>query len=104
MATVMDVKGTKAFCDDVYIELAEMKRKLMDLQNRTRSLKSVDDVAETFKRHLGEMADEIDWKLQILSHACPYHWAGSDEYESPVQVSADRSPDSEEFSGGYLGG
>jgi hypothetical protein len=104
MATVMDIKSTKVFCDEVYVELAGMKRKLMELQNRTRSLRSEDDVAETFRRHLGEMADEIDWKLQILAHSCPYNWAGSADFENPVQVSADRATDSEEFSGGYLGG
>ena len=104
MATVMDAKGTRAFCDEAYVELTSMKRKLMDLQNRTRVVGPESDVVKTFRRHLCEMADEIDWKLQILSHSCPHSWEGSAEFEDLVQVSAERAPDSDEFSGGYLGG
>jgi hypothetical protein len=105
MATVMNVKASKAFCDEVYTELAGMKRKLMDLQNKTRTIGPESDVAETFRRHLSEMADEIDWKLQILAHSCSYEWKGSEDYEHSVEVSeVDRSLDSNEFSGGYLGG
>ncbi len=105
MATVTDVKGTKAFCDDVYTELTGMKRKLMELQNRIKTVGRENEVIDTFQRHLCELADEIDWKLQILAHACPYHWEGSADFEDTVQVSeVDRSPDSNEFSAGYIGG
>jgi hypothetical protein len=104
MATVMDVKGTNAYCDEAYVELLNMKRKLMDLQNRTRVIGPESGVVKTFRRHLSEMTDEIDWKLQILAHSCPYNWEGSADFEDLVQVSAERSPDSDEFSGGYLGG
>ncbi len=105
MATVTDVKGVKAFCDEVYTELTGMKRTLMELQNKTKTIGSEGDVIETFRRHLCEMADEIDWKLQILAHSCPYNWEGSADFEETVQVSAaDRAADSDEFSAGYLGG
>ncbi len=104
MATIKDVKSIEAFCDEAYVELSNMKRKLMELQNRTRVVGPESDVVKTFRRHLNEMAEEIDWKLQILSHSCPYTWEGSADFEDLVQVSAERAPDSESFSGGYLGG
>ncbi len=104
MATVMDVKSTKVFCDEVYSELTSMKRTLMDLQNRTRTVGTENEVAETFRRHLCEITDEIDWKLQILAHSCPYNWEGSSDFEDTVQVNANMPLDSDAISGGYLGG
>ncbi len=107
MATIMDVKGTKAFCDEVYTKLTGMKKTLTDLQTKTKMIgpESDNEVVETFRRHLCEIAEEIDWKLQILAHSCPYNWQGSEEFEDTVKVSVtDRSPEIDEVSGGYLGG
>lgn len=59
----------------------------------------------TFARHLTELADMIGWKLQVLPHSCPYGWRGASEYEGDVQVDGrDKAPDSDTFSGGYIGG
>jgi hypothetical protein len=58
----------------------------------------------TFQRHLKELAEQIEWKLQILSHACPFEWEGSREkVESIVSVQPE-VPKGPDFSGGYVGG
>jgi hypothetical protein len=101
MATVKDIK--KSYCDDVYSELSEMKSRILAMQDNLKSTYGQQrDIVETFGRHLCELADQIDWKLQILSHACPFDWEGSKDYEENT-VSVGSSPGID-FSGGYLGG
>ena len=96
----------RAYCDDVYTELAGMRMKILML---------TDDLAEaygdegpvfmSFQRHLTELADQIEWKLQILSYACPFYWKGSKEnVESVVSVSQPEITTDTDISGGYLGG
>lgn len=100
MATVKDVKGIKGFCDDVYTELAGMKKRLSDLRDSADKNGGKNDVIVRYGRHLAELIDEIDWKIQILAHVCPYEWKGSREFENDVRV----NPTENEFSPGYLGG
>ena len=58
-----------------------------------------------YERHLVELAGQIEWKLQILSHACPYDWKGSAEkVESIVSVQPPEVMTAPDFSGGYIGG
>lgn len=103
MGSVKDVKDSKGFCDEVFTELSGMKKKLVELREGSRG--SDNDIVRMFERHLAELIDEIDWKFQILAHSCPYDWKGSADFEDQVQVNeADRAPDSDKFSGGYLGG
>lgn len=95
----------QAFCDEVYTELAGMRMKILAM-NDELSLNYGDETPPytTFKRHLTELADQIEWKLQILSHACPYDWKGSKEkVESIVSVQPEVAP-GPDFSGGYVGG
>jgi len=47
----------------------------------------------------------MDWKLQILTTACPFEWKGlGDDVESVVSVSQPEMAGGREISGGYLGG
>lgn len=99
--------GKKDICDNVYTEFSGMKDRLLAMR---------DDLARTYgeetkifgliEKHLTELVDQIDWRLQILSHACPYDWKGSSESEydeNTVSVGpAERT--AIDFSGGYLGG
>lgn len=104
MGTVKDMK--KGFCDDVFTELSGMKKRIIDLRDDlARTYGAETDIFGTYERHLCELADQIEWKLQILSHACPYDWKGSVEYaENIVSVGpAGKFPEID-FSGGYLGG
>lgn len=110
MGSVREVKKeeteVRAFCNDVYTELAGMRMKILMMSN---------DLVETYgegsrplnsyKRHLNELADQIEWKLQILSHACPYEWKGSAEnIETVVSVKQPETAEGPDFSGGYVGG
>lgn len=105
MAQVMDVKGSKNFCDEAYTELIGIKEKMIRLRDRSGSEGSDKPIVGMFERHLAELVEAIDWKLQILAHSCPYDWNGSASFENDVQVDeADKAPDSDRFSSGYLGG
>jgi hypothetical protein len=108
MGSVKKIEKTdlQTFCDDVYTELAGMRMKLIAVTDEL-SLNYGDDTVPftTFKRHLIELAEQIEWKLQILSHACPFDWKGSKEtVESVVSVRQTDPASGPDFSGGYLGG
>lgn len=105
MATMKDIK--KGLCDEVYTELAGMKEKIIALQNKlARSYKVEDEIFGLYDRHLHELVDQIEWKLQILSHACPYDWKGSAEaeYEENTVSVGPAETFETDFSGGYVGG
>ncbi len=103
MATVQEKKNN--FCDEVYSELDGMKKKLLAMRDDlARTYRSEGETFGLYERHLCELVEQIDWKLQILSHACSYDWKGSTEYaENIVSVGpAEISPI--DFAGGYIGG
>lgn len=104
MATVTDIK-TKGYCDVVYDELENMQMRIREMSAElTRVYGKDTNIAATFERHLADIAEQIEWKLQILSHACPFDWKGSRGYmENAVSVSPPE-PGGMEFSGGYVGG
>src|SRR5574337_622464 len=105
MATIKDIKKVKGFCDDVYADLAGMKDKIMAMRDNFALTYGEDhELFVTYDRHLRELAEQIEWKLQILSHACPYDWKGSTEYENVVSVEPDKMVPDSDFSGGYVGG
>lgn len=99
-------KVTKAFCDDVYGELNEMRMRILVLRDELgMTYGEESEPFHTFKRHLTELSDQVEWRLEILSHACPYDWKGSREkVESVVSVRQPELEPGPEFSGGYLGG
>jgi len=97
---------TKAFCDDVYTELTGMEMNILAMKDELGlTYGEESEPFKTYQRHLVELADQIEWKLQILSHACPYDWKGSQEkVESVVSVRSPEATTGPEFSGGYVGG
>jgi hypothetical protein len=105
MASLMNMKESKGFCDEVYTQLAEMKEKIIRLKERSAAKSPGKDIeGGMFGRHLTELADQIDWKLQILSHSCSVDWKGSEDYEETAQVETVYKPGDVEFSPGYVGG
>jgi hypothetical protein len=104
MATTREVEK-KEYCDEVLGEIAFMIQNIHDLTAHAgRTLGPDTDLARTHERHLTEIADYLDWKLQILTSACPFDWRGlGDSVHDVVSV---RQPDTtgREFSGGYVGG
>ncbi len=105
MASVMNVKESKGFCDEVYVALTEMKQTLIKLESRSTAKSPGDEIdGGLFRRHLAELADEIDWKLQILAHSCPIDWKGSADFEETAQVDQKMRSEDLGFSPGYVGG
>ncbi len=105
MASVLNVKESKAFCDEVYTKLADMKKMIIELKDRSVAKSPGKDIeGGMFGRHLSELADQTDWKLQILSHSCPVDWKGSADYPETAQVNTTRKSGDIEISPGYLGG
>ena len=104
MGTIQD-KGTTGYCDDVLSELAFMIQTVNELKvHAAETYGSGSEAARVHDRHLTEIAEYLDWKLEILTKACPFDWKGLDDsVESVVSV---RQPElaGTEFSGGYLGG
>ncbi len=106
MASVLNMKESKGFCDEVYTQLTDMREKVLKLKDRSvAGIPASDMDGGKFSRHLAELAEAIEWKLQILSHSCSYDWRGAIDYEAAVQVNEmGRASDSDTFSGGYVGG
>jgi hypothetical protein len=105
MASVLNMKENKGFCDEVFTELSDIKERIIRLRDKSaagRISKDKDVDGGVFGRQLAELADQIDWRLQILSHSCSYDWAGSTDYEG-AQVETGKVKDTG-FSPGYLGG
>lgn len=103
MASVLNVKESVGFCDEVFAELTKIKDKIVQLKDRSTAGAVQQDIdGGKFARQLAELADQIDWKIQILSHSCPYVWRGSDDYEG-AEIEAEIAKDIE-FAPGYIGG
>ncbi len=105
MATVKGI-NVKGYCDAMDTELAGMKDRINALREDAKRTYGADsELFHTHERHLVELADFIDWKLQILMKACPFDWQGADkDIESTVSVGPAEKTPGTDFSGGYLGG
>jgi len=87
MATAKEGKK-KEYCDEVLGELAYMIQNIKDLREQGALAYGTDsEVFRAHDRHLGDLEEYIDWKLQILTTACPFEWNGLGEaVESTVSV------------------
>jgi hypothetical protein len=105
MGTVKDIKKN-AYCDEVLGELAYMIQSVHELREMLGKTYGKD--TELFKvhdRHLVELADYMDWKLQILTTSCPFEWNGlGDDVQSVVSVRQPEMAAGRDISSGYLGG
>lgn len=103
MASVMNMKESGVFCDEVFTELSDIKKKIVAMGKRSSAGGVLNDIdGGKFARQLSELVEQIDWRLQILAHSCSHDWAGSADYEG-AEVDAETAKDVE-FSPGYLGG
>lgn len=105
MGTVKDIK-VSSYCDEVNEQLMRMKEGIHELREdakKTYGATSVTGIA--YDRHLSELADMVEWKLQILMKACPFEWKGTDqEFERVAGVGPADEITKSEFSPGYVGG
>ncbi len=95
------------YCDSLYSELSGMKTRLLDFAGQIEQMKEPEkEQLESHIPHLKEIADTIDWKLEILLKACPYDWREFDkEYESSASVpTPENQGEDESVGGGFVGG
>lgn len=104
MATAKGM-STKEYCDEVLHELAYMIQTVQDLREQAGTVFTADGtLGKAHDRHLTEIADYLDWKLQILTTACPFDWKGLGEgVQDVVSVRATDSGGSD-LAPGYGGG
>ena len=105
MATAKNIK-VKNYCDSLYQELSGMKERINAIVgNLGKTYGTESELFRTQEKHLFELADFVEWKLQILLKACPYDWKGlGEEAESTVSVHEPEKEPGPDFSGGYVGG
>jgi hypothetical protein len=105
MATIKNTQIT-SYCDDLSKELSGMKTRIDVLRADVKKAFGPEtEVFRAHEQHLVELANIIDWKLQILMKVCPFDWKGRDkDVESSVSVSQPEKVAGPEISGGYLGG
>ena len=102
MATVKNI-GVNNYCDKLNTGSSDMKAMINTLRNEAKRAYGVDNpLYAKNEQHLTELADMIDWKLQLLLKTCPFDWKGADkDVETTVSVGPEGKRD---FSGGYIGG
>jgi hypothetical protein len=92
------------FCDSLSREVISIKEKLGELVGELEG--SHDENLEPYVRHLHEMINFIDWKIEIFSKVCPVDWKSLDvNVESTVSVPPIESSKEKDLpAGGYVGG
>ena len=105
MGSVKD-RAQNEYCDEVLHELTFMIQNIHQLRGMLEKAYGKDsEVYRVHDRHLVELTDYIDWKLQILATACPFEWKGlGEEVQSEVHVRPPEVAGVPDISGGYLGG
>jgi hypothetical protein len=105
MGTVKDIKKTE-YCDEVLNELTFMMQNIHELRGMLEKAYGRDsEVFRVHDRHLVELAEYMDWKLQILATACPFDWKGlGPDVQSEVSVSQPELSAVRDTAGGSLGG
>lgn len=108
MATANEIKE-KEYFEDIFKELEGIKMKLYMLREElARTYGKDSPMLVAHDRHLVELAEYVDWKLQILEKGTAFDWknaAGSrKDIRSEVSVRAPEDFSGPQISSGYLGG
>ena len=108
MATAKEIKE-RVYFDEVYNVLEGIKMRLYLLREELGKTYGKDSqMFLSHDRHLVEMAEYIDWKIQVLEKGTSFDWKTAKgkkgEIESDVSVLAPESRTGPDFSGGYVGG
>ncbi len=108
MATANELKE-KAYFEDVYRELESIKMKVALLREElSRTYDKDNPMLMTHDRHLIELVEYVDWKLQVLEKGTSFDWktvkGNRKDIESDVSVRVADGITGPEISGGYIGG
>jgi hypothetical protein len=107
MATAMEMKE-KAYFEDVEKELEGIKMRIYVLREElARTYGKDSPVLIAQDRHLVELAEYVDWKLQVLEKGSSFDWKTAKGNRKDIQSDVSVEPPvitGPEFSGGYIGG
>jgi hypothetical protein len=108
MATAREIKE-KVYFDEVYNVLEGIKMRLYLLREELAKTYGKDSkLLLAHDRHLLEMAEYIDWKIQVREKGTSFDWktakGSNTEVESDVSVFETDNRKGPDFSGGYVGG
>lgn len=105
MASVKNIEF-RNYCDTMYSELSGMKSRLLGFVKEIEGMKGPEkEVLKSHVAHFRDIANTIDWKLEILTRVCPFEWTGYPGVERTASVHADEELSREQrVSGGYGGG
>ena len=105
MATANELKE-KAYFEVVYKELEGIKMRVYVLREElARTFGKDSPMLLAHDRHLIEMVEYIDWKLQVLEKGTSFDWKTAKGRRQDIQSEVSvRTPEGPEISGGYLGG
>jgi hypothetical protein len=108
MATAREIKE-KVYFEEVYNELESFKMKLNLLREElARTYGKESRIYLEHERHLLEMADYVDWKIQVLEKGTSFDWKSAggnrDKIESDVSVLPPEITTVPIISGGDFGG
>lgn len=100
------VINEREYLKEVYSELEAIKMKVMALRSDLTLITGKEGALfREHDRHLIDLAEYIDWKLQVLEKGTPFDWkAAGTIVESEVSVRPPELPSGPDFSGGYIGG
>lgn len=82
-----------SYCKALYDELEDIRTRLCTL---TEGVEALGSSGLMIRRHIDELVNAIDWKMEIFSKVCPV--PGFEESHPSV------IPTEEEFTPGYVGG
>jgi len=100
----IDING---YCDCLYSELSNMKDSVDAFLTQIDVMPGKEKgVLRSHVRHLNELKEMIDWKLEIFTKECPVDWNKfGKESESTTSVPTGEDFKNKDFpSGGYAGG
>ena len=108
MATAREMKE-KIYFEEVYKVLEGLKMKIYVLREELAKTYGQDSrELLTQDRHLIELAEYIDWKLQVLEKGSAFDWktakGSKPEVETDVSVQPPDNFTRPDISSGYLGG
>lgn len=96
-----------SYCDAVYDELTDMKSRALGLVDCISQMQGEEkDLVKSHMTHIREIANLIDWKLEILTKVCPADWTkySKGAEENSVSVKAPEEFDRELAAAGDMGG
>ena len=81
----------KSYCDSVGIELTSWKAKLYDVIRKTESLADEDEKVGSTLTELHDIVDDLNKRIEWLSHECPVDWVGpKEEIEDKISLMNDK--------------